>query len=352
MAPFRELTAGERNQIIGAKRIGASLPKIARDFGTPLGTVKDTWKLRNKRPETQDDIPRKGRPRKATNEQVARLYRQLRRGPDILWSEITAFFPNKVTQTRARLHEIDPTFHNYQRKKRIDLTQRHADTRLAHANTHVNDPQEQWDHAHWTDECTITEGKGAERRWVFRHAGEGWMPLMMEPVSSSTESISVWGDLHRGKIYIIFLEDIYENTGGRTNQHVYLEVLKAVIENGYYDGDLWVQDNARYHTANTITDWLRDYDVRVHDHPPKSPDLNLIENFWWHLKRRIFELDLGLKTATGNRAARRARMRAAVERVVDEWNNNPQWSLPGKLTQSHKRRLEAVQLARGWQTKY
>ena len=97
---------------------------------------------------------------------------------------------------------------------------------------------------------------------------------------------------------------------------------------------------------------MRDHHVWLHDHPPQSPNLNLIENFWVHLKRRVYELDPELKISTESRPTRKLRIRRAVERAVDEWNNNPEWSLPGKLTASMHKRLTAVQHAEGYQTKY
>ena len=352
MAPNREYSRRERCSIIGAKELGVPLTEISVNTGKSYGGVKKTWALRNKRPYDQRDQKRSGRPRKASEEQVNRLYRQLRRNPDFLWAEVIAEFPNGRTQTKARLKEIDPTFRKYLRKKRLDLTKEHAQNRLRCANKHINDPQEQWDNAHWTDECTITQGQGAERTWVFRHSGEGNLPQFFEPTHGSPDSISVWGDMHQGKVCLVFLDDLYTEENRRTNKEVYLAVLEEVIVSGYYEGDLWVQDNASYHTAYAVRDFLEEWNVWVHDHPAVSPDLNLIENFWWHLKRRVFELDPELKTLTGNRAIRRARMRRACERVMDEWNANPQWCLPETLTSSMPRRLRAVQDAQGWQTKY
>ena len=85
MAPLRELTPGERNQIIGAKRNGVKLTEIAQKLGKSYDTVRQTWQKRDKRPASQVSIPRSGRPRKASDDQTNRLYRQLRSDLSMTW---------------------------------------------------------------------------------------------------------------------------------------------------------------------------------------------------------------------------------------------------------------------------
>ena len=50
---------------------------------------------------------------------------------------------------------------------------------------------------------------------------------------------------------------------------------------------LFQQDNARPHSAQVTTAWLRRHRVSVLDWPACSPDLSPIENVWRIMKRRI-----------------------------------------------------------------
>ena len=50
---------------------------------------------------------------------------------------------------------------------------------------------------------------------------------------------------------------------------------------------LFIQDNAKPHSACVITAWLRSKRVRVLDWPACSPDLSLIENVSCIIKRKI-----------------------------------------------------------------
>jgi hypothetical protein len=55
-------------------------------------------------------------------------------------------------------------------------------------------------------------------------------------------------------------------------------VLEKLLLPHYNIGDIFQRDNARYHTARSTTNFLREHNVTVLDWPFQSPDLNLIEN--------------------------------------------------------------------------
>ena len=47
------------------------------------------------------------------------------------------------------------------------------------------------------------------------------------------------------------------------------------------------QDNAPCHTSRIVREYLAENDVLTLDWPPQNPDINIIENIWHIIKRKL-----------------------------------------------------------------
>jgi hypothetical protein len=139
----------------------------------------------------------------------------------------------------------------------------------------------------------------------------------------------------------------------RVDERVTSQIYRDVLENYLlqFSRDIfqgpWVfmQDNdttqGSPHIARSsklMKKWFRRQRIRVLDHPPQSPDLNLIEHLWEELKRR----------AKGHKFRNRDE---AWTFYQAEWNRIPEETLT-KLVDSMPRRLRAVYAAKGYSSKY
>ena len=91
-------------------------------------------------------------------------------------------------------------------------------------------------------------------------------------------SIGFWGCIHWTGTGV---SRTYE---GRVNQYTYKNVLENCLVPSIeiFGGDrellIFQEDNAPAHKARSVAGWLYEEGIRTLVWPPRSPDLNLIEN--------------------------------------------------------------------------
>lgn len=100
-------------------------------------------------------------------------------------------------------------------------------------------------------------------------------------------SVMVWGSIsYYGTFELQFLS--HKMTGNS---------YKAVLEKAFPQfNDLfgpirWTfqQDNAPIHNSRVVKQWIESQNVPTLEWPPYSPDLNIIENLWGLLSRKVYE---------------------------------------------------------------
>jgi len=98
--------------------------------------------------------------------------------------------------------------------------------------------------------------------------------------------IMVWGAIGwRGKSDLIICE-------GKMDSEYYQEVLElGLLDCAKRIGGqnfIFMQDNAPIHKSASTMAWLDDHDVRLLDWPPRSPDMNPIENVWGKMSQIVY----------------------------------------------------------------
>ncbi len=158
---------------------------------------------------------------------------------------------------------------------------------------------------------SICKADGKVQTWVFRTPQEKWNQDCIEgQATGSRTSVMFWGCFagrQRGPLTSLVPDEKRTGKKGVTADIIldaYKEHLVDMLEE---DMDrVFMQDNARVHTAKIVMDWLDEKGYSVMTWPPYSPDLNPIEMVWYRIKTYIHKHHPELR-----------RMTAEDEKVMD-----------------------------------
>ena len=190
-------------------------------------------------------------------------------------------------------------------KKQPPLTPWHIETRMAFAQDMMSWTTA-WQNVVFSDEKKFNldgpdgysyywhDLRKEERVLSRRHTGGG--------------SVMIWASIgYQGKSPIVFLE-------GRMNANRYIDLLRQQTNNFEAiagDSFIFQQDNAPIHTAACVKKWLEENEVPCMPWPPRSPDLNIIENVWGLLAKDVYANRKQFDTKDELRAA----IRTSWERI-------------------------------------
>jgi transposase len=352
-----ELTPAARSSIISKYEAGCTYREIMEEYGVSRGCVHNTiqrWKTHH----TTHSLPRSGRPHAIDIHESRLLFRQVRKTPKIRYNRLMeeahlmdrAHPPSKRTVYRA-LKKQGLT--NHRCKKRPKLLEEHAQIRRQFARTYR--------HFNWkrrtvkfSDECSVEVNSGGDGEWCFRYPEERWrQEMIQEKEKSKRPSQMVWGAIwvtRNGRVgrseLVIMPRDPQSKRGGYS-ANSYMETLQKGLLPNYLPGQIFMQDNAPIHNAQVTQIFLEEHGIWTLEWPPYSPDLNPIEHLWWALKKIVHKLHPEFEKL-GNSEEEWDQFCAALK---EGWRKIPN-SLIRTLIWSMPRRVEAVRLAHGWQTRY
>jgi transposase len=126
------------------------------------------------------------------------------------------------------------------------------------------------------DECVFQQSGSRTRTWAPRGAGT---LVKSEPCRKSVKAFGAVSVEERPRFHFQFSE--------KFNGTSFLRFIKRIVRCNQGRKVFLILDNARYHYAKSVTDWVADNSevIELFFLPPYSPDLNAAEHVWRLTKR-------------------------------------------------------------------
>ena len=179
-----------------------------------------------------------------------------------------------VRTVQRTLHRIGLKY--AKAKKKITLTKKHKGARLEYAKRSLT-KRVDFKKVIFTD----------EKRFKF----DGWCtwstsgePVVLNKRQMGGGGVMVWGMIFaNANIWLEWLK-------GRQNSESYKQLLdeKALLRKEMGDDFFLQQDNCSIHVSKLIKEWMAKVNMTTLEWPARSPDLNLIENFWEMLAQLVY----------------------------------------------------------------
>lgn len=322
---------------------GYSQRRIARTLGVPRTTVRDAIR-RFRETGSYTRRPGQGRHRCTSARDDRFIVSNVLRNRFSTATEVrTRLFEVRnvsVSERTIRRRLAERNLRAFRPARAPQLLPQHRRARLAFAREYADWTMEEWKNVLFSDESRISLRGPDGRQRVYRRQNERFAPCaIIETVGYQGGSIMVWG----GITYEARTDLVVFDRGSVNAQRYVEEVLQDhVVPFAPFIGENFrlMHDNARCHTARSVTQYLDEVGIQVLPWPARSPDLNPIEHIWDNLKRRV-RARVPAPTTLGE-------LKTAA---VEEWHNIPQSDIQD-IMDGLPNRLQEVIRARGGNTRY
>jgi transposase len=285
----QELSPDKKNIIVDLHLKGFRPSKICETLDIPYSTVFNILK-KFKSSGSVENKSRSGRPALLTGRGYRVLERLVKKNRRNSLCEITCKFnENAVNQVSKRTVQRHLHKHNFKRRvlrKRVVVTVKNRKKRLSWClQKRWWTVERQWKNVIFSDESQVVVG-GDNRVYVWRKQSEGYRPDLIPSTKNRKFSVMIWGCI------------CWEGVGtvtrveGNIDSQKYISILDAnlwpvLVRHFPGDNYLFQQDNAPVHTSRATSDFIAQSHIKTMSWPAQSPDLNIIENIWLFIKRKL-----------------------------------------------------------------
>lgn len=269
---------------------GHTIRGISELLQIPRSTVGCLVKRVGERGSVENQ-PRSGRPALITPRDYRKLERIVKVDRRKTLTDITnTFNENRPVPVARRTLQFHLHKHGYKRrvsKKKIVVREVNRKKRLHWCREKRRLTVENyWNKVIFSDESKIMIGHD-QRVYVWRKRDEGWRPDLVTPRRvQPCYQVMIWGCITWHGVGTLTAVD--GNINADKYQQILDENLWPVLARHFAQGQyIFQDDNAPVHRARTTQDFLRRNGIKTMSWPAQSPDINVIENIWLFIKRKL-----------------------------------------------------------------
>lgn len=338
------ITPEQNARLVALVDDGRSTRYAARAVGVPETTARRAIRKYEETGSTARKVG-SGRPRKTSRRDDRFLRLQILRNrsntavnaqQDL--RQVRGTIVSKQTVCR-RLHEI-----NLKARRPAKCPKLLRTHRAARRNFVQNYGQwniQEWSDVLFTDESRFCLNMVDGRKRVWRRTGEKFnQDLIMECENFNGGSVMVWGGISLNRRTPLHIFPIRQSMTARIYIDDILQQYVRPFAELHGQNLVLMHDNARPHVAHIVRDFLETAGITTLQWPAQSPDMNPIEHLWDELGRRVRSRERPPVT-----------LQEMADALSEEWDNIPQQRITN-LISSMPRRLEALRVARGGNTRY
>jgi len=337
MGKKADITEFVKGQICALKDEGYSQVVIAKRLKISRHAVQNVL-----RPSAAASIPcrsQTGRIRKTTPRQDRWLKTIVVRSPRASSARIAESARNRGIEISSRTvrRRLANEFNLVARRpaKKPLMTEKQRLARIKFCNEMKRKPG---DRVMFSDESTFSQVRGTGSNYVRRPPGQRLNLKYTLKTVKHPPSLMVWGGITAaGRCGL----EIFDK-GAKVNAAKYIEVLEAKVKIHMQitGATVFQQDSAPCHTAKVVKKWFVDNGVEILPNwPSNSPDLNVIENCWNIMKKKV----------AAHQPTSEVQLRNVLKQV---WTTEISPSYCKALVRSMPSRIEAVLKNKGFPTKY
>lgn len=334
-----KLTSPElQEKVLKKKEEGKSIQEISRELLMSKNSVKDIF-YRNKVKNERNVKKKLGRKEKISPRQKRIIKREVKKNKTITARKLIETFDLNVNETTVSRTLKREKFVRKKLKKKPSLNDRHKENRKKFAWDHYR--YHEWNDFFFTDEKKFNLDGPDGYNYYWHCLDDKDISFSKSPFSK--KGVMVWGAVSSNYGVCFSLFDNINVTS-----KVYIGMLEKdflpFVQNIEEElpGLNWtfLQDNCSVHTSLETRQWFNLQGFDVLNIPAKSPDINIIENIWAWLVRKIYE---GGKLYNNLNELKEA---------ILYWSYN----IPVEVIENHvnsmDRRLKEIIEKNGGQTKY